>query len=270
MALLAVAVVAALLAVHGPSARAQPVASITLPPPGATKQLYPGCNNISLTFPNGTASEKVVQAVTPAGAVEAMWRHNAAQNRFEGFSPAAPQASDLLSVNFLDAVWLCIAQAPPPPPPEAPTATPVPPPAPGVLAPIPGATYYGATSQGSPVEFRVTTDGAAIDHYSIEAHVSCTGGPVTGYTQKVGYTGTPPAAWIVDNAFTISISGPIGGPMGGPMGGPISGTQYEASLSGRFTSPSTAEGDLRMEGKPAHCPACQCDSGPLTWTASAP
>jgi hypothetical protein len=129
--LLAVAVVAALLAVHGPPVRAQPVASITLPAPGATKQLYPGCNNISLTFPNGTASETVVQAVSPAGAVEAMWRHNAALNTFEGFSPAAPPAAnDLLSVNFLDSVWVCVAAALPPAPtplPATPTATPVPP-----------------------------------------------------------------------------------------------------------------------------------------------
>jgi hypothetical protein len=108
----AVAVMAALLAAHGSLVQAQPVATITLPSPGAAKQLYPGCNNISLTFANGTASETMVQAVTPAGAVETMWRHNAAESRFEGFSPAAPQASDLLTVNQWDAVWLCVAAAP--------------------------------------------------------------------------------------------------------------------------------------------------------------
>jgi inhibitor of cysteine peptidase len=37
-----------------------------------------------------------------------MWRHDASQNRFVGFSPVAPQVSDLLTVNFLDAVWLCV------------------------------------------------------------------------------------------------------------------------------------------------------------------
>jgi hypothetical protein len=41
-----------------------------------------------------------------------MWRHNAALNTFEGFSPAAPQASDLLTVNQWDAAWLCVAEAP--------------------------------------------------------------------------------------------------------------------------------------------------------------
>jgi inhibitor of cysteine peptidase len=50
-----------------------------------------------------------VEAVSPAGAVESMWRYDGSQNRFLGFSPAAPQASDLLTVNFLDAVWLCVS-----------------------------------------------------------------------------------------------------------------------------------------------------------------
>jgi len=100
---------AALLGVPGSRVRAQPVASITLPEPGGVKDLYEGCNNIVLTFPEGTASQTVVEAVSPAGAAESMWRYDASQNRFLGFSPAAPQASDLLTVNFLDAVWLCIS-----------------------------------------------------------------------------------------------------------------------------------------------------------------
>ena len=95
------------------SGRAQPVASITLPSPGVTKQLYPGCNNIGLTFPNGTSSGDVIAAVSPAGSVEAMWRHDAAQQRWEAFSAAAPAASDLLTVNFLDAIWVCIVGGPP-------------------------------------------------------------------------------------------------------------------------------------------------------------
>jgi hypothetical protein len=100
----------ALLGGSGTSVSAQPVASIALPAPGSTQQLYPGCNNISLTFPDGTPSQTVVQAVTPAGTVETLWRFNGPLNRFEGFSPAFPQASDLMSVNFLDAVWFCMAK----------------------------------------------------------------------------------------------------------------------------------------------------------------
>ena len=106
------ALLVTLLALGGSPVRAQPVASIALPPPRGTVQLYSGCNNIALSFPDGTDSQTVVEAVTPAGVVQAMWRHNAALNRFEGFSPAAPQASDLLTVNQWDAVWLCGAAAP--------------------------------------------------------------------------------------------------------------------------------------------------------------
>jgi murein DD-endopeptidase MepM/ murein hydrolase activator NlpD len=111
---------------------AQQVATIALPPPGAAKALYEGCNNIALTFPDGTASQAVVDAVTPAGVVQAMWRHNAALSTFEGFSPAARGASDLLSVSFLDSVWLCVAEGLPTgltSPPATPTATSVPSPA---------------------------------------------------------------------------------------------------------------------------------------------
>jgi inhibitor of cysteine peptidase len=107
-AVLALTAGIAALAVAGPRAAAQ-TASIALPDPGGVEPLYEGCNNISLTFPDGTASETVVQTVTPTGAVQSMWRYDASQSRFLGFSPAAPQASDLLTVNSLDAVWLCIS-----------------------------------------------------------------------------------------------------------------------------------------------------------------
>jgi hypothetical protein len=161
----ATAVVVALLASRGSPAQAQPVASVALPAPGAAKQLYPGCNNVSLTFPDGTTSQAVVQAVTPAGAVESMWRHNAAQNRFEGFSPQYPHVSDLLTVNFLDAVWFCMVagpvQPPPPPPPPpppgatatpTPTATATPTATPTSPPPPPGGGSWGAI----PVDLAVT------------------------------------------------------------------------------------------------------------------
>jgi hypothetical protein len=111
------------------------VASIALPAPRDAVDLYPGCNNIALSFPDGTACDTVVDAVTPAGVVGAMWRHNAALNKWDGFSPAAPAASDLKTVNLWDAVWLCVARAPAP----APTAT-VPPAVPTATPPSPTPT----------------------------------------------------------------------------------------------------------------------------------
>jgi beta-lactamase superfamily II metal-dependent hydrolase len=118
-----VAAIAAGLALlpGGSRLSAQQVATITLPAPGSTKTLYEGCNNIALTFPDrtpvghphpGWTTQSVVDAIEPSSALQSIWRHDAAQNRFQGFSAAAPQASDLLTVNFLDAVWVCVtAQA---------------------------------------------------------------------------------------------------------------------------------------------------------------
>jgi inhibitor of cysteine peptidase len=98
-----------LLVVDGSRAGAQPVASIALPSPRGVLQLYPGCNNLALSFPDGTASATVVEAVTPVGTVESMWRYDTALRRFEGFSPESPAVSDLLTVNLWDAVWLCVS-----------------------------------------------------------------------------------------------------------------------------------------------------------------
>jgi len=163
------AVVLALLAANGLPVRAQPVATIALPAPGSAQQLYPGCNNISLTFPDATPSQTVVQAVTPAGTVETLWRFNGPLNKFEGFSPAFPQASDLMTVNFLDAVWLCMAEASPggvaPPAPAPPTPTPpaqVIPPAPlpsGVTADITPTDLYADNQPQGVMWVRITNNG---------------------------------------------------------------------------------------------------------------
>jgi hypothetical protein len=117
--LTAIAAVVVMLASAPGPVLAQPVANIALPAPAPAKQLYPGCNNIALSFPDATPSATVLQAVTPGGAVDTMWRHSAALNKFEGYSAQFPQASDLLTVNFMDAVWLCmvdnLAAVQPPP-----------------------------------------------------------------------------------------------------------------------------------------------------------
>jgi len=139
---LVAALLAALVMGWDEPARAQPVATIELPPPGSAKYLYHGCNNIALTFPDGTPSETVVQAVLPPGVAQSMWRYNAAAKAFEGFSPAVPGASDLLTARFLDAVWLCVplpSPPPPPAPPPAPPPEPVPPPPEPTAEPAPPA-----------------------------------------------------------------------------------------------------------------------------------
>jgi hypothetical protein len=155
------------------SGRAQPVASITLPPPGAVLQLYPGCNNIGVTFSDGTSSGAVLDAVSPAGSVETMWRHDAAQQRWEGFSAAAPAASDLLTVNFLDAIWLCLVGSPP-------TATPT---------PITPTTPAGQTATPASTATPTTPAGRTATPTSIAATPTTPAGPTP--TRPAGPTPTP-------------------------------------------------------------------------------
>jgi hypothetical protein len=274
LAAVAVGLAVVLVAGNGSPVGAQPVASIALPPPRGTLDLYPGCNNIALSFPDGTDSQAVLQAVTPAGVVQAMWRHNAAENRFEGFSPAAPQASDLLTVNLWDAVWLCLGATPasvptppPTPPLPAPTATPAPPPAPGPIALFPGATWAGTTSQGRLFDFDISQDGYGVVQFRYGYQMTCT--PEPGATSPVmpteegdDRTTFRPPLPIVDNAFSA----------GG--GQDLTGCQV-SEISGRFTSATTAEGEVRFRDcqrvleRDGWRIIARCDSGPLTWTASA-
>jgi len=87
------------------------------PPPEILRvvSLAVGCNNVALTYPDGTPVGVVVGSIDPQGAMYAIWRLNATPTvpgtgpTYEGFAPAAPQASDLQGVNFLEAVFLCVS-----------------------------------------------------------------------------------------------------------------------------------------------------------------
>jgi hypothetical protein len=86
-----------------------------MPLPLRVVNLSVGCNNVALTYPDGTPVGVVVGSIDPQGAMYAIWRLNmtavspATGPAFEGFAPAAPQASDLQGVNFLEAVFLCVS-----------------------------------------------------------------------------------------------------------------------------------------------------------------
>jgi hypothetical protein len=70
--------------------------------------LGPGCNMVTLTFASGTQATAVAAAVSPPEALDTIWRHDNATRSFQAFMPQAPQASDLTSVNLLDAVFICV------------------------------------------------------------------------------------------------------------------------------------------------------------------
>lgn len=81
--------------------------------PNATEQLalIAGCNNVTLTWPNGTPVATVAAAVSPATAVLAIWRYDAAAGRFRGWSPIANAPTDFATVNRLEPVFLCMREA---------------------------------------------------------------------------------------------------------------------------------------------------------------
>lgn len=78
---------------------------------GETVQLFPGCNNVAATWPNGTPTATVAAAVSPSTILIAIWRFDASANRFFGYSPIPNAPNDLLTVNRLDAIFICVDTA---------------------------------------------------------------------------------------------------------------------------------------------------------------
>ena len=70
--------------------------------------LAEGCNNVVLTWPNGTSPATVAAAVTPRTALSAIWRLDSATSRFRAWSPLPSAPNDLTSFNRLDAVFICM------------------------------------------------------------------------------------------------------------------------------------------------------------------
>jgi len=76
-----------------------------------TVGLSPGCNMVTLTFATGTGAATLTTAVSPPEALDAVWRLDNATRTFQAFMPQAPQASDLTSLNLLDAAFICVDAA---------------------------------------------------------------------------------------------------------------------------------------------------------------
>lgn len=73
--------------------------------------LAAGCANVSSTFPDSTSTGTIVQGVSPSSAVLSVWEFDAAAGRFHGYLPGATQASDLPTINRLDAFFICVNAA---------------------------------------------------------------------------------------------------------------------------------------------------------------
>ena len=75
------------------------------------RNLSPGCNMVTFTFPTGTEAATLAEFVSPPIALQAVWRLDNASRSFQAFMPQAPQASDLASLNLLDALFVCVDAA---------------------------------------------------------------------------------------------------------------------------------------------------------------
>jgi len=77
-----------------------------------TVQLVQGCNNVALTFPDNTQTTTVANGVSPASALLSVWKlSDPASQKYKAFFPGATQATDLPTVNRLDAVFICVNAA---------------------------------------------------------------------------------------------------------------------------------------------------------------
>lgn len=71
--------------------------------------LQVNCNNVALTWPNGTALSVVQAAISPAGSLIAIWRFDNLAQRYSGYSPLPGAPNDLLTVNRGDPVFICMS-----------------------------------------------------------------------------------------------------------------------------------------------------------------
>ena len=87
--------------------------SATTPATGATEQvqLFATCNNVALTWPNGTALSTVAAAISPSGSLRAIWKFDNTNQRFSAYSPIAGAPNDLTSINRADPVFVCMDAA---------------------------------------------------------------------------------------------------------------------------------------------------------------
>lgn len=86
--------------------------SVTLTPDLESVDLVTGCNPVAATWAKGTAIKTVADAVSPASALDAIWKFDPATGTWMGYSPTAPAGvSNLSTVDRLDAIFVCVNAA---------------------------------------------------------------------------------------------------------------------------------------------------------------
>jgi lipoprotein-anchoring transpeptidase ErfK/SrfK len=94
------------------SVSASETISLSTTPDLESVALVEGCNPVASTWPDATPVADAAGAVAPADALDAIWNFDPATGTWQGYSPTAPAAvSDLDSIDFLDAVFICVNAA---------------------------------------------------------------------------------------------------------------------------------------------------------------
>jgi PKD repeat protein len=75
-----------------------------------TVTLTAGCNNVPSTFADNTPTGTLVNGISPQASLLSIWKlSDPSSGRYRGYFPGATQASDLPTLNRLDAIFVCIS-----------------------------------------------------------------------------------------------------------------------------------------------------------------
>jgi len=69
------------------------------------------CNPVASTYPDGTAIDTIVSAVSPPTILISSWLFDPDTSSWLAYSPQFPQASNLTTVNQLDVIFICVSSA---------------------------------------------------------------------------------------------------------------------------------------------------------------
>jgi hypothetical protein len=200
---------------------------------------------------NGTAAADAI-AACGADAVAAAYSLDAQTGGWSRWFAGKPDVSNLAPLSDMQGV-LALGSATGPAVTPTATATPL---ATATATPtatttVPAGapqsgTYTGTTSQGKPIEFDVAAGSQIITRIKFLADGTCGEGCTCQGDVETNFGVTPPT--IANNAFSYSAA--------------------DYDISGTFGSTTTASGNLDYHHNGIAPGDADCDSGPLTWTAS--
>lgn len=124
-----------------------------------------------------------------------------------------------------------------------------------IVLPAKPGRWSGTTTQGQAITFEVSSDGRQITILRYDFSAPCTpSGTLTGNAETGSITIAPEG--------TFSVSGTR------PVSGSVTGTS-NTTVAGRFNNPVSAAGTFEEQASLTSPAGVQCNTGPISWTASA-